>query len=81
MGSNAQKLTILYDTATDWLAVDTDFCSNCHYPLFNTRDSSSYYQNSTSLTQIQYGGTYINGYRSVDTASLDETSMPKTAIA
>jgi hypothetical protein len=42
MGSKNQLLDVIYDTGSDWLVLDTDFCSDCHLPVFNTRNSDTY---------------------------------------
>jgi len=29
MGSEGKVLDVIYDTGSDWLVLDTDFCDNC----------------------------------------------------
>jgi hypothetical protein len=42
MGSNRQRVDVIYDTGSDWLVLDTDFCTDCHLPVFKTKKSSTY---------------------------------------
>ena len=42
MGSQNEKLTVIYDTGSDWLALDTDFCATCVQPVYNTSNSTTY---------------------------------------
>lgn len=42
MGSANQQLGVIYDTGSDWLVLDTDFCSTCHSPVFDTAASTTY---------------------------------------
>lgn len=30
IGSNQESIKVIYDTGSDWLAVDTDSCSTCN---------------------------------------------------
>ena len=47
MGSESELLTLVYDTGSDWLALDTDFCTTCEQPVYNTRKSTTYQNVST----------------------------------
>lgn len=42
MGSENELLNVIYDTGSDWLVLDTDFCSTCYQPVFNTSNSTTY---------------------------------------
>jgi len=49
MGSEGKVLDVIYDTGSDWLVLDTDFCDNCHDPVYDTRSSTDYRRVSRDL--------------------------------
>lgn len=69
MGSANQKVNVIWDTGSDWLVLDTDFCTNCIQPVFNTASSTSFTKLNTYVIQQVYGSASLYGYRATDTAS------------
>jgi len=70
MGSSQKILDVIYDTGSDWLVVDTDFSSNCHDPVYNTRSSTDYRRVSRSKMYQEYGSASIEGYNVTDSISV-----------
>ena len=68
---------MIYDTGSDWLVLDTDFCRNCHDPVYDTRSSSDYKRVSRSKMYQEYGSASIEGYNVTDSISVGgETYLP-----
>lgn len=42
VGTPAQRITIAFDTGSDWTTFDTDLCGNCPSPYFATKSSTTY---------------------------------------
>jgi hypothetical protein len=42
MGSAEEEVKMIYDTGSDWLVVETDFCPSCIEPVFHSTSSTSY---------------------------------------
>ena len=58
MGSALEKVDVIYDTGSHWLAIDTDLCSTCtglDGTYFNTASSTTFniWDSDTSTTDIQ----------------------------
>lgn len=79
MGSRDELLTVIYDTGSDWLALDTDFCSTCIQPVFNTSQSATYANESDSIINQQYGSADLYAVSASDSISVDNT--PSTRLA
>jgi len=47
VGSQTEQMVVIYDTGSDWLAFDTDYCSNCIQPVYNASQSTTYVNVST----------------------------------
>lgn len=69
MGSQNEKLTVIYDTGSDWLVVDTDFCPTCHQPVFKTAQSSTYANVSNTIINQVYGSANLYGVSATDSVS------------
>ena len=52
--------------------LDTDFCDDCHLPVFNTRDSSTYSVVDDDLMNQEYGSASVYGYNATDYISVVE---------
>lgn len=78
MGSANQKMNVIWDTGSDWLVVDTDFCVDCLAPTYTTAASSTFVKQNTYVIQQSYGSANLYGYRSTDTVSAQD---PGTAGA
>lgn len=72
MGSKRELLDVIYDTGSDWLVLDTDFCSDCHDPVFHTRKSQTYDVVTGYLMTQEYGSASVSGYNSTDYVSATE---------
>ena len=70
MGSQEKVLDVIYETGSDWLVLDTDFCENCHDPVYDTTSSSDYRKVSNSLMSQEYGSASILGYNATDSISV-----------
>jgi hypothetical protein len=81
MGSATEQLDVIYDTGSDYLAVDTDLCSDCttlDATYFNTASSSSFDKVDTEVYQYYDDVTY-KGYVATDTVAVD--SGATTAVS
>lgn len=57
MGSGLEKIDVIYDTGSHWLAIDTDLCANCTAldgTYFNTAASTTFnvFDSDTGTTGI-----------------------------
>ena len=81
MGSANQQLSVVYDTGSDWLVLDTDFCDTCLNTVFNTSLSTSYVNVSTDRITQAYGSALIYAVNATDVTSLeDPTSSTGTQL-
>jgi len=62
VGTPAQKVTIVFDSGSDWTSLETDMCSNCYAPVFKTKNSTTYSNSSTKLYSLRYNNMTLNGY-------------------
>lgn len=69
---------MIYDTGSDWLVLDTDFCSTCHAPVFNTAASTSYVNLSTQARSQTYGSAQLWGYSAQDVTALADHNSGST---
>ena len=70
MGSSQKILDVIYDTGSDWLVLDTDFCGNCHDPVYDTRSSDDYNRVSRTKMYQEYGSASVEGYNATDSISV-----------
>lgn len=70
MGSSKKVLDVIYDTGSDWLVLDTDFCESCHDPVYDTKSSSDYKRVSRQKMTQEYGSASIVGYNATDSISV-----------
>ena len=61
IGSEQDTIDVIYDTGSDWLAVDTDVCASCFDPVFNSADSTSFV-NTTTPHNLLYGSAELDGH-------------------
>jgi hypothetical protein len=74
MGSRRQQLDVIYDTGSDWLVLDTDYCTDCHLPVFATKKSTTYRVVDGDLMYQEYGSASVTGYNSTDYISVVQTN-------
>ena len=58
-GTPQQPLKVVYDTGSDWLTLETDFCNDCNWPYFITAKSNTYKNTSNSLQNLVYGSANL----------------------
>ena len=63
-------MNVIYDTGSDWLTIEYDFCTNCIAPVFNTSASTTYSNKSSSSFSLSYGSASLTGYSALDTVAL-----------
>lgn len=71
-GSNAQPLSLIFDTGSSWLWVQTPDCLTC--PSMNEfvySESNTFQKLTEDITPIYYGTGEIQGFLSADTVCLD----------
>jgi len=57
---------VVYDTGSDWLTLETDFCNDCNWPYFITAKSNTYKNTSNSLQNLAYGSANLLGVQALD---------------
>ena len=63
MGTQQQRLTVVWDTGSSWIAVEGKDCSTCFEPVYNYDESDTYSWRGSSITKrIAYGTTEVTGY-------------------
>jgi len=65
---------VIYDTGSDWLAVDTDVCESCFDPVFNSAESTSFV-NTTTPHNLLYGSAELDGHLVTDHVYLDHPNL------
>jgi hypothetical protein len=71
MGSADQYVEVIYDTGSDWLVLDTDFCDTCIEPVFNTSNSTSYVNVTNDTITQAYGSALIYALNATDDTSME----------
>lgn len=72
MGSDQQKFEVIFDTGSDWLALEDPNCDNCMDTVFNYTTSTTFQINDTdSTTELVYGSSDFLGYVGIDQVSFD----------
>jgi hypothetical protein len=91
MGSGLEKVDVIYDTGSHWLAIDTDLCANCTAldgTYFNTASSTTFniVDSDTSTDGIQYNtlaqkydNANYTGYEATDRAAIDSAGTYKVS--
>jgi hypothetical protein len=90
-GSEPEELTLVFDTGSDMMVVETDLCPSCIQPVFNTSESSTYtrvgYTSMSDLITMDYLSASLVGYNATDTISISSSAgvsvsnMPFMAVA
>lgn len=71
VGSDNQKLSVVYDTGSDWLVLEDSECESCFGQNFNTTTSSSFNQLSDIVEDRLYGSAALQGTRVTDKVCLN----------
>jgi hypothetical protein len=59
MGASSTVMDVVYDTGSDWLAVEGSECKTC---AGNTYDGSAGTKTSTTISERNYGSASLTGY-------------------
>ena len=73
VGTPVQRITIVYDTGSDWTTFDTDLCANCPSPYFTTKSSTTYKNVSSTIYALNYNGLSLKGVVARDNLGLLST--------
>lgn len=60
MGTSSTVMDVVYDTGSDWLAVEGSECSNCAGNTFDGNASGT--KTATAVTERNYGSASLTGY-------------------
>jgi phytepsin len=71
VGSNAQNLSVIYDTGSDYLVVEDLNCPTCVSTRF-VRSTSTTFVNNGTATTLNYGSASLAGFLGNDTVSIDQ---------
>lgn len=69
MGAAGDVLQVIYDTGSDWLTIEGDICTSCEGNKFDAGNSGV--QQTTTLSERQYGSVYLKGYEYTDKVCVD----------
>ncbi len=75
VGNPVQRITIVYDTGSDWTTLETDMCSSCLSPFFKTKTSTSYRNVSSTIYSLKYNSLSLLGVVGQDNIGLSSTGM------
>ena len=73
VGTPAQRITIAFDTGSDWTTFDTDLCANCPSPYFATKSSTTYQNVSSTIYSLTYNSLSLKGVVARDNLGLLST--------
>jgi hypothetical protein len=73
MGTSSTNMDVVYDTGSDWLAVEGSECKNC---AGNTFDGSNGTKTGLSISERNYGSASLTGYTYKDKVCV----MPSACI-
>lgn len=59
-------MSVIFDTASDWLAVEGDSCTSCEGNVFAESQSITSSQVNTNISQRTYGASVLNGTEHTD---------------
>lgn len=71
LGTPAQHLEVIYDTGSDWMAIEAKECETCLNNTYDADESITYERVNATLGERRYGSAVLNGYESRETAALD----------
>lgn len=74
VGSDNQKMDVVYDTGSDWLVVEDTACETCYGTNFNTTTSSTFNELSAEEEERLYGSAALKGVRVTDKVCLNADS-------
>ena len=66
MGSQKDSVDVIFDTASDWLSVEGNLCTNCEGNTFSVTESSTADQVGSIISERSYGGTNLKGFEYTD---------------
>ena len=59
VGSGREQLELIFDTGSDWLVLETDFCESCIAPVFQSGLSTTYSILEPKIYSREYGSASI----------------------
>ena len=60
-------MTVIFDTGSDWLIIDSDLCSNCIDPVFHTSLSTTFnLPDNEKIISLVYGSANATGFNATD---------------
>ena len=74
-------MSVIYDTGSSWLTLETDFCTNCIPHVYNTTESTTYNRTTNSISNQSYGSAFLEGYEATDSVSVNEAVVPKVRLS
>lgn len=81
IGSENELVTVVYDTGSDTLLLETDMCSQCIEPVFHTQASTTYEEATIETTWKLYGSAQISGKFATDSVAMDEDNNPPMTLS
>jgi hypothetical protein len=75
IGTPAQNLSVVYDTGSDWLVIESSSCSSCLNSTFNQSLSKTWKNISKNMTEHLYGSASLYGYDCNDSVSIDKPGL------
>ena len=74
VGTPAQEITLIFDTGSDWITIESASCHNCLGRNFRQEDSSTFEYAAEGQSKREYGSATLSGIEAKDKVCLrDET--------
>ena len=71
IGADKQEFPLIFDSGSSWVWVGSDLCNTCANPAkFKPKQSPSYQQQTSKLSELNYGRGTAIGWNSKDTICL-----------
>ena len=70
MGTPAQEVALILDTGSDWITIESSFCSNCYGKNFNQELSSTFSYAADDYSLREYGSATLDGIEAKDKVCL-----------
>jgi hypothetical protein len=72
MGTEGVELDVVYDTGSDWLAIEGSNCSSCEGDTFDGSVSGT--RLDPERTEKNYGSASLTGHTYLDKVCIDNTA-------
>ena len=71
VGTPPQKMSVIYDTGSDWTVLESKYCANCLLHTYDSQRSLTHSRVDLEYKEHVYGSAHLYGYDAKDVVSLD----------